>query len=233
MSSISYLPSAQPSSKGAPDYHTFVPKSSIIILPEVQKKAKAGRYLSLEQFRCWLPWHCCGAFMRLLTISFTPLSMTICRADLQQLYRNAVAYNSPGVGGAFGAPCAHGKRAGTECAWEEGGTEWAGGCIGSFGGSLCMWAVIASRGNLTSFTTFCPPRSHVCALLADFIDLASRLLQDSERLIAEHMGEIQAAEVGRLQAGIAMCTTALQATKPLIVVACRLQQQVEAGDKLG
>ncbi|KAL4855489.1 Transcription initiation factor TFIID subunit 1 [Chlorella vulgaris] len=100
-----------PSSKGAPDYHTFVPKSSIIILPEVQKKAKAGRYLSLEQFR----------------------------ADLQQLYRNAVAYNSPGVGGAFGAPY--------------------------------------------------------------FIDLASRLLQDSERLIAEHMGEIQAAEAATTSRG--------------------------------
>lgn len=41
----------QPSNKHAPDYHAFVPKSSVIILPEVQKKAKAGRYLSLEQFR--------------------------------------------------------------------------------------------------------------------------------------------------------------------------------------
>ncbi|EFN51450.1 hypothetical protein CHLNCDRAFT_140182 [Chlorella variabilis] len=94
-----------PSNKHAPDYHAFVPKSSVIILPEVQKKAKAGRYLSLEQFR----------------------------ADLQQLYNNAVAYNSPGIGGAYGDPY--------------------------------------------------------------FIELAAKLLEDAEGLIARHLGEIQAVEV--------------------------------------
>lgn len=41
----------QPSAKHTPDYHTWVPKAQVIILPDVQKKAKAGRYLTLEQFR--------------------------------------------------------------------------------------------------------------------------------------------------------------------------------------
>lgn len=41
----------QPSIEHAPDYHTFVPLSNVVILPEMQKKAKAGRYLSLEHFR--------------------------------------------------------------------------------------------------------------------------------------------------------------------------------------
>ena len=51
-------PGLQPSVKHVPDYHNFVPKSSVILLPDMQKKAKAGRYLSLEQFRYarWRHW---------------------------------------------------------------------------------------------------------------------------------------------------------------------------------
>ena len=42
----------QPSTRLVPDYHTWVPKASTMILPDILKKARGGRYLSLEQFRC-------------------------------------------------------------------------------------------------------------------------------------------------------------------------------------
>ena len=41
----------QPSTRLVPDYHTWVPKASTMILPDILKKARGGRYLSLEQFR--------------------------------------------------------------------------------------------------------------------------------------------------------------------------------------
>ena len=34
-----------------PDYHQWVPKQDVLILPDLAKKAKGERYLSLDQFR--------------------------------------------------------------------------------------------------------------------------------------------------------------------------------------
>lgn len=41
----------QPSAKLVPDYYDVVPKHQALTLPDIQKKARAGRYISLEQFR--------------------------------------------------------------------------------------------------------------------------------------------------------------------------------------
>jgi hypothetical protein len=58
------------STRFIPDYHDWVPKHEVLILTDLSKKAKGGRYLSVDQFR----------------------------EDLQRIYRNAVQYNTPGHG---------------------------------------------------------------------------------------------------------------------------------------
>ncbi|PRW61593.1 Transcription initiation factor TFIID subunit 1 isoform C [Chlorella sorokiniana] len=71
------------STRFIPDYHDWVPKHEVLILTDLSKKAKGGRYLSVDQFRAKG-----GRY----------LSVDQFREDLQRIYRNAVQYNTPGHG---------------------------------------------------------------------------------------------------------------------------------------
>lgn len=130
------------------------------------------------------------------------------------MYRNAVAYNTPGKGkeGSTCATCclrlsccaARTLRSGTLDAMHArpaapGALDATHArCASRPPGLLPAWAAWHWNPPLpTRLNTLACPSAHTSlpSLPAGFIDTAKRMLDESERLIAQHMHEIQAAEV--------------------------------------